>query len=167
MTPEQLRKIDELIADILGWKYCKSTFEQYQPSYWAKDGKEVWPPAFHPSTDMRAAWLMAENLKLVVWPTAKGRWLCFHDEFNEQGCEEYYFVSDFLGQFTSCGDFLYCQHLCRPYVIANTAPLAICITALLIQGIDINSITTISGEINQSNQQGRGEGNGQEVHRHR
>jgi len=59
------RELDELVAEkILGWRFSKSTFEQYEPSCWydKATSKRVWGRDFSPSTDIAAAWKVVEKL---------------------------------------------------------------------------------------------------------
>jgi len=57
------RELDAEIAKLMGWKFNKSSFEQYQPSSWSCEGKEVWGAHFNPSTDIAAAWTVVEKME--------------------------------------------------------------------------------------------------------
>lgn len=52
-----LESFDDILAmRVLGWHYCKSTFEQYEPSFWADDkDRNVWGSDFRPTLFMKDA----------------------------------------------------------------------------------------------------------------
>ena len=113
MTPKQLAGIDALIAyEVLGWRYIRSTFEQYQPSCWYHGDKEVWPREFSPTADIRAAWAVVEALRP-------------HHAFR---------LTESIGQrdYEACffdGAGLHYA------AAAATVPLAICLAALALKGV--------------------------------
>lgn len=83
------------------------------------------------STDIASAWSIVEKLKLTVWPTEDGRWFVFQNEFGTAYGDEYWFGgSDFKERLKDPS---------TEWVIADTAPLAICLSALKVCGYGIPS----------------------------
>jgi hypothetical protein len=71
-------ELDALVAtQVLGWTFSKSSFEQYEPSEWRKDGRVVWGASFRPSTDIAAAWLLLPGRGWIIQEdtyVSVGRW---------------------------------------------------------------------------------------------
>jgi hypothetical protein len=78
-------ELDKLIAEkVMKWKFSQSSFEQYEPSYWADDsGKKVWTRHFSPSTDAAAAWKAVEKLtELKVWGSFRIKYCSIFKRWN-------------------------------------------------------------------------------------
>lgn len=128
-----LRKIDALVAEhVLGWRFCKSTFEQYEPSFWVdSNGKFIWSSTFTPSTDIAAAWKALETLGrgATVAETYGRGWIC-----TNLGSDYWQDHELSAAEFKQChpndddGQVYYA-------VQAPAAPLAICLAALRAKGV--------------------------------
>jgi hypothetical protein len=131
------RELDALIAEkVMGWS--RNLDDKYGERPWKRpDGTQVVTdflsapcdmkmPKY--STDIAAAWQVAEKLKLCVWPTNKGRWFVFQEDFDEDYGDEYWFGGDSIDETVKTT---------RNGAVADTAALAICLSALKFLGIEI------------------------------
>jgi hypothetical protein len=118
-------ELDALIAEkVMGFK------KEWQPlwnkHHWLLPNGLVIDTNWSPSTDIATAWLVVEKLRLTVWPTEDGRWFVFRDEFGTGYGDEYWFGgSDFSKRL---------EEPSYEWVVAETAPLAICLSALKASG---------------------------------
>lgn len=119
------KEIDNLIANqIMGWTFCQSSFEQYEPSQWSKDGKFVWGREFSPSTDIRAAWAVVEKIG-PIWRGFKFE-ICWSEPYEKKwriGWTE----DDYGGSEMRAGGYY------------DSVPLGICEAALEILKIEVRA----------------------------
>jgi hypothetical protein len=109
------RELDALIAEkVMGIKH-PITIHRDKTAYQWGSATDEWEFLPEYSTDIAAAWKVVEKLGLCVWPTEDAKWFAFQDRFDSSYGEEYWFGGEnFLSR----------------YVIADTAPHAICLAAL-------------------------------------
>lgn len=113
------REMDALVAaKVMGLDVYTDTFGPL-----TKIGQRVYVVNDY-STNIAAAWEVVEKLKLCVWPTAQGRWFVFQSAFDESYGDEYWFGGE---------DFLKRDDT----ILADTAPMAICLAALHAVGVPI------------------------------
>jgi hypothetical protein len=117
------RELDALIAEkVMGWGPIEIDRNGnpvgINPDYPSKFKCHIVP---NYSTDIAAAWTVVEKLKLCVWPTTDGRYLCLLDQFSLEYGDEYWF-----------GGSNVLENIERDWIaaVAQTAPHAICLAAL-------------------------------------
>lgn len=68
MEHSEKEKMSERLAkEVLGWSFCKSSFEQYEPSCWYGGETVVWGPQFNPFEDISAAMKLLEAKEIESW----------------------------------------------------------------------------------------------------
>ncbi len=116
MTPQE---INEAVARKLGWVQMSTPDNWKHPDF----GEFLDIPNY--SQDISAAWEMMEKKEIAVLPTDKGWYATSNDSRLDEGeCLELWIP-------TACGTRNECG--CGRCVIADTAPMAICLAFLKLE----------------------------------